>query len=135
MADIYEKITGLCETKGISGSRMCLDLGLSRSFLTELKKGRAKSMKLVTATLVAKYFGVPVDYFSESPEGFPESGGETELSIDERADQILSGLTGNGDVTLMLDGKPASPEAVKAFENAVMVGIELARRVNREREE
>ena len=133
MPEIYKKITGLCEERGISGSRMCLDLGLSRSFLTELKMGRAKSVTLETASLIADYFGVEVGSLADDTKSQIQ---ETKyISIEQRAKQILSGLTDSGSVTLMLDGKPATPEAVKAFENAVMVGIELARRVNGQNEQ
>ena len=35
MSTIYEIIDQLCAEKGISGSKMCDDLGMSRSTLTE----------------------------------------------------------------------------------------------------
>ena len=62
MATIYEIIDRLCAEKGISGSKMCDDLGMSRSTLTELRKGRAKTLKLEKASKIADYFGVSVDY-------------------------------------------------------------------------
>lgn len=62
MSTIYEIIDQLCAEKGISGSKMCDDLGMSRSTLTELRKGRAKTLKLEKASKIADYFGVSVDY-------------------------------------------------------------------------
>ena len=41
---------------------MCDDLGISRSTLTELRKGRAKSLNIKKATLIANYFDVPLAY-------------------------------------------------------------------------
>ena len=41
---------------------MCDDLGMSRSTLTELRKGRAKTLNLEKASKIADYFGVSVDY-------------------------------------------------------------------------
>ena len=41
---------------------MCDDLGMSRSTLTELRKGRAKTINLEKASMIADYFGVSVDY-------------------------------------------------------------------------
>ena len=62
MSTIAETIDALCAKKGITGNKMCIDLGLSRSTLTELRKGRAKSIKIETAQKIADYLGVSVDY-------------------------------------------------------------------------
>jgi transcriptional regulator with XRE-family HTH domain len=68
MADMWERIDLLLERKGISGAKMSCDLGMSRSFMTELRKGRAKSIKLDTAQRIAAYFGVSVNYLLEGTE-------------------------------------------------------------------
>ena len=60
MADMYKKIDELLAQKGISGAKMSADLGMSRSFMTEVRKGRAKSIKIETAKKIADYFGVEV---------------------------------------------------------------------------
>ena len=44
MEGICERIEALLKERGISGSRMSADLGMSRSFMTELRKGRAKGV-------------------------------------------------------------------------------------------
>lgn len=62
MAEIHEIIDNLCKQKGITGYKMCSDLGLSKSMMTELRKGRAKSLKVETASKIAKYFDVSVEY-------------------------------------------------------------------------
>ena len=46
MSTIIETIDRLCEERGIKGSKLCDDLGISRSTLTELRKGRAKSLNI-----------------------------------------------------------------------------------------
>ena len=46
MEGICERIEALLRERGISGSRMSADLGMSRSFMTELRKGRAKGVKM-----------------------------------------------------------------------------------------
>ena len=43
MEGICERIEALLRERGISGSRMSADLGMSRSFMTELRKGRARA--------------------------------------------------------------------------------------------
>ena len=62
MSIIIETIDRLCEERGIKGSKLCDDLGISRSTLTELRKGRAKSLNIKKATLIANYFDVPLAY-------------------------------------------------------------------------
>lgn len=61
MAEIYEIIDVLCKKKGVSGARMATDLGMSKSMMTELKKGRSKTLKLETAAKIADYFDVPIE--------------------------------------------------------------------------
>ena len=60
MADMYKVIDELLQERGISGAKLSADLGMSRSFMTELRKGRAKGITLATAQKIADYFGVPV---------------------------------------------------------------------------
>lgn len=60
--DIYNRISFLCSKRGITGSRLCSDLGLSRGLLTDLKMGRKKDLYATTAYKIAKYFDVSVGY-------------------------------------------------------------------------
>ena len=62
MCTLYERITSLCKDKGVSGSRMCLDLGLSKSTLSDMKHGRTKGVSTPTAQKIASYFDVSVGY-------------------------------------------------------------------------
>lgn len=62
MSTLYERIIDLCIKKGVSGSKMCLDLGMSKSTMSELKAGRTKGISTATAQKIASYFGVSVDY-------------------------------------------------------------------------
>ena len=62
MDDLYERIQLLCKNKGVSGGRMCLDLGLSKSTLSDLKHGRTKTLSTKNAQKFASYLGVSVDY-------------------------------------------------------------------------
>lgn len=73
MAEMYEIIDTLLKERGISGAQMSTDLGMSRSFMTELRKGRAKGIKLETAQKIADYFDVSLDFLSgfEKKESLP----------------------------------------------------------------
>lgn len=61
MSTLYENIKELCEEKGISGGKMCLEIGISKSTLTSLKNGRTKAIKTENIQKIADYFGVSVD--------------------------------------------------------------------------
>jgi transcriptional regulator with XRE-family HTH domain len=61
LGTLYEKIIALCKAKGVSGSRMCLDLGLSKSTMSDMKNGRTKGISIPTAQKIAGYFGITVD--------------------------------------------------------------------------
>lgn len=65
MADLYNKIYSLCQSKGVSGAKMCAEVGISKALLTELKTGRTKSISLKTAQKIADYFEVPITTFTE----------------------------------------------------------------------
>lgn len=62
MCTLYSRIIELCKGKGISGSRMCLDLGMSKSTLSDLKSGRKKGFTADTAQRIASYLDVSVAY-------------------------------------------------------------------------
>ncbi len=92
MADMYKKIDELLKEKGISGAKMSADLGMSRSFMTELRKGRAKSVKIETAQKIADYFGVTLGALLGG-----EDGGERKAVSD--ADIKFALFGGDGDIT------------------------------------
>ncbi len=95
MDNLYNKILSLCKEKGISGGKMCTEIGLSRSFMTELKMGRARSINMNTAKKLSDYFGVSPEYFvkEEAPDSSSEADAQRRriislfesLSEDDRA--------------------------------------------------
>ena len=70
LGTLYERIQTLCKQKGVSASRMCLDLGLSKSTMSDMKYGRIKGISMPTAQKIAGYFGITVDelYGAENKE-------------------------------------------------------------------
>jgi len=59
---IYTQIHTLCSQRNITPGKMCTELGISRSIITDLKMGRKKDLNATTAYKIAKYFGVSVGY-------------------------------------------------------------------------
>lgn len=62
MCTLYNRIIDLCQQKGVSGSRMCLDIGISKSTLSDIKSGRKKGISTANAQKMAAYLDVSVGY-------------------------------------------------------------------------
>ena len=79
MCTLHSRITALCKERGISGSRMCLDLGMSKSTLSDLKSGRKKSFTAETAHKIASYLNVSVAYLLGEEEKDTKKEQPTEI--------------------------------------------------------
>lgn len=78
MTDLYSNIHALCEKEGIKDGTLCGNIGIRRSFLSELKAGRTKSLSTEVLSKIASYFNVSVDYLltgvqKENPPQQPQS--------------------------------------------------------------
>lgn len=65
---MYEKFKQLIEQRGITAYRVAKDTGLSPTVFYEWKSGKCKP-KFDKLLILAKYFGVPVEYFAETEDG------------------------------------------------------------------
>ena len=79
METLYAQIEKLCNKNGIRPGKMCADLGLSRSLITDLKMGRKKSISTETAQKIATYFGISVSALLNSEIPSPKAAGDTIL--------------------------------------------------------
>lgn len=104
MCTLYERITNLCEQKGVSRSRMCLELGLSKSTMSNMKSGRATGVSTATAQKIASYFGVSVGYLlgEEEQEDKKEKPTEYDGLSDKRKALIDFALSVSEDKAEML---------------------------------
>lgn len=68
MDNLFARIQSLCAEKGIRPGRLCDDLALSRSMMTDLKMGRKKTVNAQTAQKIAEYFNVSVGYLLGSED-------------------------------------------------------------------
>lgn len=84
MGELYELISELCEKKKVSKYRMCKDIGIQPSAMTDLKSGRKKGFTAEIANKIADYFGVTVGYLlgEEEKEKPAEIGELTEEEIE-----------------------------------------------------
>ena len=79
MCTLYDRIVALCKNRGVTASRMCLDLGLSKSTMSNMKNGRTIGLSTPTAQKIASYFGVSVGYLL----------GEEESNVERAADVAI----------------------------------------------
>jgi transcriptional regulator with XRE-family HTH domain len=86
MCTLYERIISLCKERGITGGKMCTDMHMSKSTLTDLKMGRQSGLSAQKAQKIASYLNVTVGYLL----GEEEISKETEKKNDTLSDIILS---------------------------------------------
>ncbi|HHY53146.1 MAG TPA: helix-turn-helix transcriptional regulator [Clostridiales bacterium] len=115
------------------------DLGIGLSTFSQYETGK-REPDHATLLKIANYFNVTTDYLlgnSDDPNPAekekPAANDGHRLSVEERVEQILAGISDENGGTLMLDGKPASPEALEALRQAIRMGVEYARKINREK--
>lgn len=89
MDNLYNRIISLCEQKGISGYRLCKDIGIQPSILTDLKMGRQNGLSAQNAEKVASYFGVSVGYLlGTDTKKAPTNEGERDDELTELLDML-----------------------------------------------
>lgn len=62
MLNLYNRIVRLCSGRGIKPGRLCVEVGISKGNLTELKMGRTKTLSQKNLIKISQYFNVTVDY-------------------------------------------------------------------------
>ncbi len=126
----YDVIAELCKKNNLAITALERELGFGRGSIGKLRTG---STTLERLQKIADYFGVTVEYLSSGKE---ETEKETQLKPKDQKDikEILANteqlLKQDG---LMFDGDPASPEAIDSILSAMQVGMEMAKKKNKEK--
>lgn len=109
MFDLYENIKMLCEERGITVSKMCVDIGVSKSLMSNLKNHRASSISRKSAMKIADYLGVSIDRVLR--------GIDNEMSVDEDdAAEYLQAVHDRPQLKVLFKrGKNATPEKLDAI--------------------
>lgn len=129
MYSIFEQ---LLQKYNITPYKVAKEAGVTQTALSNWKSGRSTP---TTKTLqkIADYFGVTIDYLMTGKE---DSEKEPQLKPKDKKDirEILASteelLKQDG---LMFDGDPASPEAVESILSAMQIGMEMAKKKNKEK--
>ena len=128
MSILYDRISKLCNERNITGYRLCKDVGIQPSIITDLKMGRKEGMSAKNADKIAAYFSVPVSYLlgTDNQELSETEKAPALTKKDERdiAD-FMEALEGSD--TLMYYGEPLSEEAKESIRAAMQLGIGAAK--------
>lgn len=114
MSNLYNVIAQLCETKGISGYRLCKEIGIQPSILTDLKVGRRNGVTAITAQKIASYFGVSVGYL---------------LGEEEKEKPLINGDEELTEYVEMLKNRPECRMLFQLSKNATKEDVEAAVRI------
>lgn len=130
---LYEQIRDIAKEKGYSINRLEQELGFARSSINKFNKNKPSIDKLQQ---IADLLDVSLDRLTTGKEDSsdkkevtltPRDERDIEKILDQTKEQLLS------QEGLMFDGKPASQEAIDSILSAMQVGMELAKKKNKEK--
>lgn len=128
----FERIEELRKASGLSQGKLEKELGFSNGSISKWKNSTPKYERLQK---IAQYFGVTVEYLMDGKESAEKEKASALTHKDERdIEKILTQtreqlLSQEG---LMFDGDPASPEAIESILSAMQIGMEMAKKKNKE---
>lgn len=125
---MYDKFEKLLEERGVTPYRVHKETGISTATLSDWKNGKSQP-KQDKIEKICEYFNVPISYFY---------GDETKSDLTSRDTKEITEMLNNMEIMLkqdglMFDGDPASPEAIDSILSAMQVGMEMAKKKNKEK--
>ena len=130
---LYEQIRDIAKSKGYSVNKLEKELGFARSSINKFNKNKPSVEKLQQ---IADLLEVSLDYLLSNTDETIKEKAPTLTARDERdIEKILNNtreqlLSQEG---LMFDGDPASPEAIDSILSAMQIGMEMAKKKNKEK--
>lgn len=130
---MYEVFEQLLQQNGVTSYKVAKEAGVTQTALSNWKSGRSTP---TTKTLqkIADYFGVTIDYLmtgkNDSSNARPSLTARDTKEINAIISQTEHLLKQEG---LMFDGDPASPEAIESILSAMQIGMEMAKKKNKEK--
>ena len=61
MNETYKTIESLCEAKGITVNKLCNEIKISNSLLSDFKSGRTQKLSTKTLEKISLFFNIPID--------------------------------------------------------------------------
>ena len=127
---LYERIEQLRKSKGLSQGKLERELGFSNGSVSKWKNSTPTLERLQK---IADYFNVTVDYLTTG-----ECESELNTTLTSRDQKEISSILSSTEQLLrqdglMFDGNPASPEEIDSIISAMKIGMELAKKKNKEK--
>lgn len=129
---MYEIFQKLLKEHGVTAYRVAKETGVTTATLTSWKQGKY-TPKPEKMQKIADYFGVSLTYLmtgKEETEKGPKLKPKDQKDINEILANTEQLLKQDG---LMFDGDPASPEAIESILSAMQIGMEMAKKKNKEK--
>lgn len=129
---MYEIFQKLLKEHGVTAYRVAKETGVTTATLTSWKQGKY-TPKPEKMQKIADYFGVSLTYLmtgKEETEKEPKLKPKDQKDINEILANTEQLLKQDG---LMFDGNPASPEAIESILSAMQIGMEMAKKKNKEK--
>lgn len=130
---MYEIFEQLLKQHGVTAYRVAKDTGVTTATLTSWKQGKY-TPKPEKMQKIADYFGVSLSYLMTGKE----DPSEKEPQLKPKDERDIKNILANTEQLLkqdglMFDGNPASPEAIESILSAMQIGMEMAKKKNKEK--
>lgn len=127
---MYEIFAKLLADKGLRAADVTRATGIKSPVFSEWKKGKSRP-NADKMLLIANFLGVSVEYLMTGKEPDSALNKKDEKDIEKILDQTREQLLSQEG--LMFDGDPASPEAIDSILSAMQIGMEMAKKKNKEK--
>lgn len=130
MYEIYQR---LLDEKGLKNADISRGTGVSNMTLSDWKHGKS-TPKYENMKKIAKFLDVTVEYLTGEENDNSE---KNESSLTKRDEKDICAILSNTEELLrqpglMFDGNPASQEAIDSILSAMQIGMEMAKKKNKE---
>ena len=115
MSNMYNIIENLCKSNNMTVTEMCRELKITRSSLSELKQGRAKSLSADKVIKIAKYFGVSAEYISGEQDNIMVEAHNEPIYLDDETRNIIDELRTRPEMKILFSvAKNVTKEDIEA---------------------
>ncbi|MEI1258353.1 helix-turn-helix transcriptional regulator [Blautia sp. JLR.GB0024] len=122
---LVEKIRVLANQRSMSLPQLEVELGLGNGTISRWKTSSPNTDKLQR---IADYFNVSIDYLlGREIQLTPKDERDISKILEQTRQQLMN------QEGLMFDGDPATPEAVESIVAAMQIGMEMAKKKNKEK--
>lgn len=129
MYEIYYKLR---TEKGCKDADVARETGITKSTFSDWKNGRSNP-KQDKLQKIADFFGVSIEYLRTGQDG----SDKTEPALKPKDEKDIKEILANTEQLLrqpglMFEGKPASQESIDSILSAMEIGMEIAKKRNKE---